>query len=193
MLTIADPYRPRSGVAGYPLPMTSIKLIDENGVDLPLGEGLDVQGEIVAKGPQLMTGYWNDKDFSEESVSIDGFLRTGDIGTIDSDGLLTIVDRKKDTILRSGFQVFPSEVEQRTLETGLVIECAAVGKKNGESGESVVLFVVPKHSNLSKSNLQSLLEKSLTNYKRPSEIIFVSELPKSPVGKILRRKVRELL
>ncbi len=192
MLTMVDPVNPQSGVAGYALPETLIKLRDEDGNDLTLGAGSEVRGEILAKGPQLMLGYFKNAKETAHLISDDGFLQTGDVGTISPDGLLEIVDRKKDMILVSGFCVYPSEVEARAQESGLVLECAAIGRPDKRSGERVVLFVVPKDATVKKEELIKFLNDSLTNYKRPMEIHFVEVLPKSAVGKILRRKVRDL-
>ncbi len=193
MLALVDPLDPRSGVGGIALPETLIKLRDEFGHDLPLGQGPEVRGEVLAKGPQLMTGYYQNPAETALVMSDDGFLHTGDIATIGPDGLIEIVDRKKDMIDVSGFSVYPSEVELRAMETGVLLECAAIGRPDPRTGERVVLYAVPLDSNLREDSLMLLLSLSLTNYKRPSKIVFVESLPKSPVGKILRRQVKEFV
>ncbi len=192
LLTLVDPRHPRSGVAGYALTETLLKLRDEDGNDLPLGAGPEVRGELLAKGPQIMRGYFRNPEETARVMSDDGFLMTGDIATIAADGLIEIVDRKKDMILVSGFNVYPNEVEARALETGLLLECAAIGVADSKTGEKVVLYAVPLNPSLTVEALAEKLRQTLTNYKRPAEIIFVESLPKSAVGKILRREVRTL-
>ena len=190
LLTISDFRSKQGGVAGYALPSTLIKLRDADGNDIPLGNG--EKGEILAKGPQVMKGYFDNPEETARVFSDDGFLMTGDIGTIAADGLMRIVDRKKDMILVSGFNVYPHEIEDVTLETGLVVECAVVGVPSEKTGEQVILYAVPVEADLKAEDLKNKVSESLTNYKRPSHIVFIEELPKTPVGKILRREVRKL-
>ncbi len=190
LVSLVDPFHPRCGVAGYALASTLVKLRDEEGHDLPLGAGVEVRGELLVKGPQRMLGYFRNPEETQRMISDDGFLQTGDVATIASDGMIEIVDRKKDMIIVSGFNVYPNEIEARALETRLLVECAAIGKKDPKTGERVVLYAVPLDPRLAPEELGEMLKASLTNYKRPSEIIFVKELPKSAVGKILRREVR---
>ncbi|HET9240100.1 MAG TPA: AMP-binding protein [Oligoflexus sp.] len=192
LIAVADPLNPTSGVQGYPVAGTLIKLRDEEGRDLPLGKGSEVQGELLAKGPQVMVGYHKNKDETARIMSDDGYLMTGDVATIRADGLIEIVDRKKDMILVSGFNVYPNEIDAKAMATGLLLECATVGVPDAKTGERVVLYAVPAHKNLSQEKLSEALNESLTHYKRPSKIVFVDALPKNPVGKILRREVRKM-
>jgi long-chain acyl-CoA synthetase len=192
LVSLVDPKNPKCGLAGYPLPSTLVKLRDEHGNDLPLGAGPEVRGELLIKGPQRMLEYYQNPSETEKMISEDGFLLTGDIATLAEDGMIEIVDRKKDMIIVSGFNVYPNEVEARALETRMLIECAAIGRPDAKTGERVVLYAVPQDPRLDPIAFGEILKNSLTNYKRPSEIIFVKELPKSAVGKILRREVREL-
>ncbi len=192
LLAVSDGNHPRSAVAGYPAPSTLIKIRDEEGRDLPLGQGPSVQGELLAKGPQIMQGYFNQPDETTKVMSDDGYLMTGDIAVIHADGMIEIVDRKKDMILVSGFNVYPSEIEAKAMATGLLLECACIGVPDTKTGEKVVLYAVPMDKGLDATRLSEVLKESLTNYKRPAEIIFVDSLPKNPVGKILRREVRRL-
>jgi long-chain acyl-CoA synthetase len=192
LLAVSDGNNPRSAVAGYPAPSTLIKIRDENGWDLPLGKGENVQGELLAKGPQIMQGYFNQAEETAKVFSDDGFLMTGDIAVIHADGLIEIVDRKKDMILVSGFNVYPSEIEAKAMATGLLLECACIGVADAKTGEKVVLYAVPLDKALEVSRVSEALTASLTNYKRPAEIVFVSSLPKNPVGKVLRREIRQL-
>ncbi len=192
LLAVSDGNHPRSAVAGYPAPSTLIKIRDEEGRDLPLGKGMAAHGELLAKGPQIMQGYYNQAKETANIFSDDGFLMTGDIAVIHADGLIEIVDRKKDMILVSGFNVYPSEIEAKAMATGLLLECACIGVADAKTGEKVVLYAVPLDKSLETHRLSEALTASLTNYKRPSEIVFVDTLPKNPIGKILRREVRRL-
>jgi long-chain acyl-CoA synthetase len=192
LLAVSDGNNPRSAVAGYPASSTLIKIRDESGRDLPLGKGPSVQGELLAKGPQIMQGYFNQAEETAKVFSDDGYLMTGDIAVIHADGLIEIVDRKKDMILVSGFNVYPSEIEAKAMATGLLLECACIGAADAKSGEKVVLYAVPLDKTLDAARLNEALTAGLTNYKRPTEIVFVDSLPKNPVGKILRREVRRL-
>lgn len=187
---------PVYGTVGVPMPESLLKLVDDDGNDLPLGAGQDVSGEIWVKGPHIMDGYYNKPAETKNTLTEDGWLKTGDIGTIDSEGFLRIVDRKKDMILVSGFNVFPNEVEKKAVETGLVLEAAAIGTKDDKTGERIILFVVVVDKNKNKEelilNIKKELSKSLTNYKRPSEVIVIDALPKSVVGKVLKKDLKKL-
>jgi long-chain acyl-CoA synthetase len=176
-----------TGTIGLPLPSTLIAIRGENDEDLSAGEA----GEICARGPQVMPGYWQRLDETAKVMSRDGFLRTGDIGVMDESGQVTIVDRKKDMILVSGFNVYPNEVEAVAAGHPGVLECAAVGVSDARSGEAVKLFVVRKDPHLTDEALRSYCSTLLTSYKVPKIVEFRSELPKTNVGKILRRALRE--
>ncbi|HEX4894070.1 MAG TPA: long-chain-fatty-acid--CoA ligase, partial [Hyphomicrobiaceae bacterium] len=175
-----------TGTIGLPIPSTEIAIRDDAGRDLPHGEA----GEICIRGPQVMAGYWNRPDETAKVMSEDGYFKSGDIGVMDDRGYVRIVDRKKDMILVSGFNVYPNEVEQvLSLHPG-VLECAAVGVPDAKSGEAVKLFVVKRDPTLSEEDLVSYCRENFTAYKRPKYIEFREELPKTNVGKILRRELR---
>jgi len=176
----------RIGSIGLPVPNTQVKVIDEEGNDLPLGE----KGELCVKGPQVMKGYWNRPDETEK-VFIGEWFKTGDIAVIDGDGFIKIVDRKKEMILVSGFNVYPNEVENVIGSHEKVLEVGVIGVPDPNSTERVVAYVVAKDKSLASSEVISFCRKELTNYKVPKEVYFVDELPKSNVGKILRRVVKE--
>ncbi|HEY1244191.1 MAG TPA: long-chain-fatty-acid--CoA ligase, partial [Hyphomicrobiaceae bacterium] len=172
-----------TGTIGLPLPSTEISIRDEEGRELPLGE----PGEICARGPQVMAGYWQRPDETAKVMTSDGFFRTGDIGIMDAEGQIKIVDRKKDMVLVSGFNVYPNEVEDVVASHPGVLECAVVGVPDAQSGEAVVLFVARKDPALTAQALKDYCAEQLTAYKRPKYIIFQQELPKTNVGKVLRR------
>jgi long-chain acyl-CoA synthetase len=176
-----------TGTVGLPMPSTDISLRDEHGKEVPLGG----RGEICARGPQVMPGYWNRPDETEKVMTDDGFFRTGDIGVMDEQGRIRIVDRLKDMISVSGFKVFPNEIEDVCASNPGVLECAAVGVPDENSGETVKLFVVRKNKSLTEDALRDFLHDRLTGYKRPHTIEFRDSLPKSNVGKILRRELRD--
>ncbi|HET7174684.1 MAG TPA: long-chain-fatty-acid--CoA ligase [Gammaproteobacteria bacterium] len=176
-----------NGSIGLPIPSTDLAIRDDDGKDLGVGE----VGELCFKGPQVMRGYWNQPAETDKVLGKDGWLRTGDMGRIDKDGLVYIVDRKKDMILVSGFNVYPNEVEDVAMMHPGVRECAAVGVPDEHSGEVVKLFVVRKDPNLTAEELIAHCHKYLTGYKVPKHVEFRSDLPKSNVGKILRRELRE--
>jgi len=176
-----------NGSIGLPVPNTEIAIRDDAGNDVPLGE----RGEICIRGPQVMAGYWNRPEESAEAISPDGFFKTGDIGVMDSEGFTRIVDRKKDMILVSGFNVYPTEIEQVVNLHPGVLECAAIGVPDPHSGEAVKLFVIKKDAALAEEDLSNYCHKQLTGYKRPKYIEFRDELPKTNVGKILRRELRQ--
>jgi long-chain acyl-CoA synthetase len=176
-----------TGTIGLPLPSTDLSIRDDEGRELPPGE----QGEICARGPQVMPGYWRRPDETARVMTVDGFFRTGDIGVMDTDGRVRIVDRKKDMISVSGFKVFPNEVEDLAMSHGGLLECAVIGVPDGHSGEVPKLFAVRKDPALTEADLRRFLAAQLAAYKVPRMIEFRSELPKTPVGKILRRALRE--
>jgi long-chain acyl-CoA synthetase len=176
-----------SGSIGVPIPSTEIAIRDDSGKDLPLGE----PGEICIMGPQVMKGYWQRPDETAKQFWSDGFLRTGDIGMMDDKGFIRIVDRKKDMILVSGFNVYPNEIEQVLAMHPGVLECAAIGVEDEHSGEVPKVFVVKKDANLTEQDVLEHCRKELTGYKRPKYVEFRAELPKTNVGKILRRALRE--
>jgi long-chain acyl-CoA synthetase len=176
-----------SGMIGLPLPSTDIEIRDEDGKTLPIGE----VGEICIRGPQVMAGYWQRPEETAKVMSADGFFRSGDMGLMDERGYVKIVDRKKDMILVSGFNVYPNEIEEVAVMHAGVLESAAVGVPDEHSGEAVKLFVVKKDENLTIDELKAHCAANLTNYKRPRYIEFRTELPKTNVGKILRRELRD--
>ena len=176
-----------TGSIGLPISSTEIAIRDNDDRDLPLGQ----PGEICARGPQVMPGYWQRPDETAKVMSADGFFRTGDIGVMDDNGQVTIVDRKKDMILVSGFKVYPNEVEAVVASHPGVLECAVIGLPDERMGESVNLFVVNKDPHLTAEELRKFCASQLTHYKIPRRIEFRSELPKSNVGKILRRALRD--
>ncbi|MCU7372449.1 long-chain-fatty-acid--CoA ligase [Paucibacter sp. O1-1] len=175
-----------NGSIGLPVPSTEIAIRDDDGQDMPLGE----RGEICIRGPQVMAGYWNRPDETANVMYADGFFKSGDIGVMDADGYIRIVDRKKDMILVSGFNVYPTEIEQVVNMHPGVLECAAVGIPDSRSGETVKLYVVKQDPALAEEDLSAFCHQQLTAYKRPKYIEFRDELPKSNVGKILRRELR---
>jgi long-chain acyl-CoA synthetase len=176
-----------SGTIGMPIPSTEIDILDDNGVHVPLGE----RGEIAIRGPQVMAGYWNRPDETAKAMTPDGFFKTGDIGIMDERGYIKIVDRKKDMILVSGFNVYPNEVEEVVMTHPGVLEVACVGVPDENAGEAVKLYVVRKDANLAKEALMGYCREQLTGYKRPKYIEFRDSLPKTNVGKILRRELRD--
>ncbi len=177
----------RGGI-GLPLPSTEVSIRDFAGKEVPIGE----PGELCVKGPQVMQGYWNKPNETAQVMTEDGFLRTGDMATIDAEGYLAIVDRLKDMILVSGFNVYPSEIEEVVMMHPGVLEVAAIGRKNDKSGEIPKIFVIKKFPDLTEEMLIEHCRENLVAYKIPREIEFVTELPKTPVGKILRRALRDL-
>ncbi|WP_266016955.1 long-chain fatty acid--CoA ligase [Brucella intermedia] len=176
-----------SGTIGLPMPSTDVAIRDDDGNDLALGE----VGEICVRGPQVMTGYWNRPDETKRAIMPDGFFRTGDMGFMDERGYTKIVDRKKDMILVSGFNVYPNEIEEVAAGHPGIVETAAIGIPNEHSGEVVKLFVVRSDLNLTEDEVKAYCAERLTNYKRPREVEFRESLPKSNVGKILRRELRD--
>lgn len=178
----------RIGTVGMPVPSTDVRIVDDSGAVQPIGS----PGEIQVQGPQVMLGYYNKPEETANTIR-NGWLCTGDIGIIDEDGYLRVVDRKKDMIIVSGFKVFPNDVEDVVCSHPKVKECAAVGIPSEKSGECVKIFVVKKDSSLSKNELLDYCRENLTAYKMPKEIEFRESLPKSNVGKILRRELRDVV
>lgn len=171
---------------GIPLPSTDIVIRDDHNNDLPVGE----EGELCAKGPQIMSGYWNNTEATLDTMTVDGYFKTGDIAILDRNGFFHIVDRKKDMILVSGFNVFPNEIEAIVAQMPEILECACVGVESEKTGEKVKLFAVKANAEISAENIKTFCREHLANYKVPKEIEFVTALPKSAVGKILRRELR---
>ena len=176
-----------TGTIGLPFPSTDISIRDEDNKEVPSGE----RGEICARGPQVMVGYWNRPDETAKVMTADGFFRTGDIGVMDEQGRVKIVDRKKDMISVSGFKVFPNEVEDVAMSQGGLLECAVIGVPDKDCGEAVKLFAVKKTPDVSEEDLRAYLKTQLTGYKMPKHIEFRPDLPKTNVGKILRRALRD--
>jgi long-chain acyl-CoA synthetase len=175
-----------SGNIGLPMPGTELALLDDDGNEVPPGQ----PGEIAIRGAQVMAGYWQRPDETAKVMTADGFFRSGDIGTVDERGFFKIVDRKKDMILVSGFNVYPNEVEDVITQMPGVLECAAVGVPDEKAGEAVKVVIVKKDDHVSAADVKAYCEANLTGYKRPRFIEFRADLPKSPVGKILRRELR---
>ena len=176
-----------SGTIGFPLPDTEIALLDEEGNEAAPG----TPGEIAVRGPQVMAGYWQRPDETAKVMTADGFFRTGDIGTVDATGHIKIVDRKKDMILVSGFNVYPNEVEDVVTQMPGILECAAVGVPDAKAGEAVKLVIVRSDPAITEADVRAYCETNMTGYKRPKLVEFRADLPKSPVGKILRRELRD--
>ena len=176
-----------NGSIGLPIPSTELVLLDDEGAEAPQGSA----GEIAIRGPQVMAGYWQRPDETAKAMTADGFFRTGDIGVMDERGYFRIIDRKKDMILVSGFNVYPNEIEDVLSQLPGVVECAAVGVADEKTGEAVKVVIVRKSPALTEAEVRAWCEANLTGYKRPRMIEFRSDLPKSTVGKILRRELRE--
>jgi long-chain acyl-CoA synthetase len=176
-----------TGTIGVPLPNTYFKLLDDDGKEVPLGQ----PGEIAIQGPQVMAGYWQRPDETAKVMTPDGYFKTGDIGTEDERGYFKIVDRKKDMVLVSGFNVYPNEVEDVVAKLPGVMECAVVGVPDEKTGEAVKLVIVKKDPNLTEQQVREFCRANLTGYKQPKVVEFRTEMPKTPVGKILRRELRD--
>ncbi|WP_312411739.1 AMP-binding protein [Comamonas sp.] len=176
-----------SGSIGYPMPGTDMAILDDAGEPVPQGE----RGEVCIRGPQVMAGYWQRPDETAKSMTEDGFFRSGDIGIMEPDGMFRIVDRKKDMVLVSGFNVYPNEVEDVAASFPGVAECAVVGVPDEKTGEAIKLVVVRKSADVTEAQLRAHCAEHLTGYKRPKYIEFRDNLPKTPVGKILRRELRD--
>jgi long-chain acyl-CoA synthetase len=176
-----------SGTIGLPMPNTELVLLDDEGAEVPPGQ----PGEIAIRGPQVMAGYWQRPDETAKVMTADGFFRTGDVGVVDERGYFRIVDRKKDMILVAGFNVYPNEIEDVLSQLPGVLECAAVGIADEKSGEAVKVVIVKKEASLTEAEVRAFCEANLTGYKRPKVVEFRTDLPKTTVGKILRRELRE--
>ena len=175
-----------NGAIGLPMPSTDISIRDEEGRDLKIGEA----GELCIKGPQVMAGYWNRPDETAQVMTADGFLRTGDIARVDERGYVYVVDRKKDMINVSGFNVYPNEIEDVVMSHPGVLEAGAVGIPDAKTGEAVKVVVVRKDMGLTEADLVAYCRQHLTGYKRPRHVEFRDALPHTTVGKILRRELR---
>ena len=175
-----------NGFIGLPIPSTDVEIKDDNGKNVPIGE----IGEICIRGPQVMEGYWQKPEETEKVMTQDGFFRTGDLGFMNEQGFTKIVDRKKDMILVSGFNVYPNEIEDVVAGHPKVLECAAIGVADEKSGELVKVFVVKKDESLTSEEVIKFCRENLTSYKVPKQVEFRKELPKSNVGKILRKDLR---
>ena len=176
-----------TGSIGLPMPNTELALLDDDGHEVAMGS----TGEIAIRGPQVMAGYWQRPDETAKVMTADGYFRTGDIGVVDERGYFRIVDRKKDMILVSGFNVYPNEVEDVLSQLPGVLECAAVGIPDAKAGEAVKVVIVKKDPSLTEADVRAWCEANLTGYKRPKVVEFRADLPKSAVGKVLRRELRE--
>jgi long-chain acyl-CoA synthetase len=176
-----------SGTIGLPVPSTEVAILDDNGQAVPHGQA----GEIAIRGPQVMVGYWNQPDETAKVMTANGYFKSGDVGIMDERGYVKIVDRKKDMILVSGFNVYPNEVEGVVAAHPDVLECACIGVPDACSGEAVKLFVVRKSPSLTSDQLMDYCKEQLTAYKKPKYIEFREALPKTNVGKILRRELRD--
>ena len=186
VVSVNIPGRVRFGTVGELVPETESKVVDDHGIEVPEGD----RGELWIRGPQVMLGYWGDETLAEDSVDKQGWFKTGDYVEISEDGYITIVDRKKDMILVSGFNVFPNEIEDWVNLHPQVLECAAISIPSERTGEAIKLFVVVKGDGVSEDTLIKHCKEGLTAYKVPKEYSFVDELPKSNIGKILRRELR---
>ena len=176
-----------TGTIGVPIPGTWFKLLDDDGQEVPRGQA----GEIAIKGPQVMAGYWQRPDETAKVMTPDGYFKSGDIGIQDENGFFKIVDRKKDMILVSGFNVYPNEIEDVVGKLDGVLECACVGVADEKSGEAVKLVIVRKNPDLTEAQVREYCKIHLTGYKHPKVVVFRADLPKTPVGKILRRELRD--
>lgn len=176
-----------TGTIGVPIPSTWFKLLDDEGKEVPQGQ----PGEIAIKGPQVMAGYWQRPDETAKVMTPDGYFKSGDIGIVDENGFFKIIDRKKDMILVSGFNVYPNEIEDVVGKLEGVLECACVGLPDDKSGEAVKLVIVKKSPSLTEEQVRDYCKANLTGYKHPKVIEFRTDLPKTPVGKILRRELRD--
>jgi long-chain acyl-CoA synthetase len=177
----------RLGTIGIAVPSTEVRLLDDDGNEVQAGE----PGELVVRGPQVMLGYWNQAGETAKVLSPEGWLHTGDVAVVTPEGYLKIVDRKKDMVVVSGFNVYPNEIEEVVVAHPDVLECAAVGIPDERTGEALRVFVVPRHPGLTAEALREFCRENLTGYKMPREFVFRAELPKSNVGKILRRELRD--
>lgn len=186
IVSFNPPGQEQIGTIGPPLRCTEVKIIDLNGADVTPGE----PGELCVRGPQVMAGYWERESATQATMTDDGYFRTGDIAVMQDDGYMRIVDRAKDMIIVSGFNVYPNEVEDIAASHPSIVECAAIGVPDEVTGEYVKLFAVRSNDDLTQADVRAYCKKNLTPYKVPKEVEFVGELPKSNVGKVLRRKLK---
>uniref|UniRef100_B1XUX0 Long-chain-fatty-acid--CoA ligase n=1 Tax=Polynucleobacter necessarius subsp. necessarius (strain STIR1) TaxID=452638 RepID=B1XUX0_POLNS len=177
-----------TGYIGLPVPGTEVVILGDDGIEVPFG----TPGEICIRGPQVMAGYWNKPEETKNVMTADGFFKSGDIGIMNADGFTKIVDRKKDMVLVSGFNVYPNEVEEVLSLIPGVLECAVIGVPDEDSGEAVKAFIVKQDESLTEEDILAFCKENLTNYKYPKHIAFRNDLPKTNVGKILRRELRDL-
>jgi long-chain acyl-CoA synthetase len=175
-----------SGHIGVPLPSTEVRILGDDGTELPPGTA----GEICIRGPQVMAGYWQHPDETAKVMTADGWFKSGDVGVMDDKGFFRIVDRKKDMVLVSGFNVYPNEIEEVVVKLSGVLECACVGVADEKTGEAVKLVIVRKDPELTEEQVRAWCREILTGYKQPKVVEFRADLPKTPVGKILRRELR---
>lgn len=187
VVCVNPPYAIQIGTIGIPVPATDVKIVNDEGEEQPIGE----RGELLVKGPQVMKGYWQRPEATADTIDEDGWLKTGDVAIIQEDGYLRIVDRIKDMILVSGFNVYPNEIEDVVCSHPDVLEAAAIGVPDEKSGEAVKVFVVSSNPSLTKEDVKTHCKDNLTGYKLPKYIEFREDLPKSNVGKILRRELRD--
>jgi long-chain acyl-CoA synthetase len=176
-----------TGSIGMPVPSTDVVILDDDGVEVPFGS----PGEICIKGPQVMSGYWNKSEETEQFFTPEGYFKSGDIGTMSAEGFVQIVDRKKDMIVVAGFKVFPNEIEEVISLMPGVRECAVVGVPHRKLGEIVKAYIVQDQLDLTEAQVIQYCKEHMTSYKRPRKIAFIKEMPKSNVGKILRRHLRD--
>jgi long-chain acyl-CoA synthetase len=181
---ISEPF---NSTIGPPIPSTEISIRDEKNNELNINQ----EGELCVKGPQVMSKYWNNPEETKNSFTADGFFKTGDIAIIKENGFLKIIDRKKDMIISSGFNVYPNEIEDYVSQHPNVRECGVIGVNDSNRGESIRLFIVKDKKSLSEREVINFCKKGLAIYKIPKKVIFIDEIPKNNVGKILRRKLRE--
>lgn len=177
-----------TGSIGMPVPSTDVLILDDDGVEVPFGTA----GEICIKGPQVMAGYWNRPEETVQFITPEGYFKSGDIGIMSADGFVQIIDRKKDMIVVAGFKVFPNEIEEVISSMPGVRECAVIGSPHRKLGEIVKAYIVKDQADLTAAQVIQYCKEQMTSYKRPRKVIFVDEMPKSNVGKILRRHLREL-
>ncbi|MFA5632702.1 MAG: AMP-binding protein [Porticoccaceae bacterium] len=187
VVALNPPHAPRLGTVGKLMPSTECRIIDGQGQEVPRGE----PGELLVKGPQVMKGYWNQPDATREILDDDGWLHTGDVAQMDEEGYISIVDRIKDMVVVSGFNVYPNEVEDEMLKHPDIVECAVIGVPDVDTVEAVKLFVVTDKESLTREEVRDFARRNLTGYKVPKYVEFIDELPKSNVGKVLRKELRK--
>jgi long-chain acyl-CoA synthetase len=177
-----------TGSIGMPVPSTDVVILGDDGIEVPFG----TPGEICIQGPQVMAGYWNRPEDTEQSITPAGYFKSGDIGIMSLDGFVQIVDRKKDMIVVAGYKVFPNEIEEVISQMPGVRECAVIGLPHRKLGEIVKAYIIKDKSELTEAQVIQYCKEQMTSYKRPRKIVFIDEMPKSNIGKILRRHLRDL-